>query len=382
MIMAHKPLPFIHSFRNRHGTLVHYFRKRGCKIVRLRGLPGSSEFMRAYETALGNVEPIVIGADRAKAGTVAATVSMYLASVTFADLADETRRTRRNILEPFREAHGDKRIASIEKKHVQALIDAKAATPSAARNLLAVIRLLMKFAIEAGIRADDPTIGVKRVKIKTDGFRTWDEEHIAAFEARHPIGTMPRLALALALGTGQRRGDLVKIGRPHVRGDMIAVHQKKTKKPLMIPMGKELRAAIDAMPTDRLIFITTARGKPFSPASFTNWFRARCQEAGLQLGLSVHGLRKAVCCRLAEPGCSEKQIAAITGHKTLRMLQRYTEAADQERLARAAIERLGNDSVAHRERLSGTPSINPLILQSSNLAVVGLVGLKLTTKRL
>jgi hypothetical protein len=63
MIMAHKPLPFIHSFRNRHGTLVHYFRKRGCKIVRLRGLPGSSEFMRAYETALGNVEPIVIGAD-------------------------------------------------------------------------------------------------------------------------------------------------------------------------------------------------------------------------------------------------------------------------------------------------------------------------------
>jgi hypothetical protein len=44
MIMAHKPLPFIHSFRNRHGTLVHYFRKRGCKIVRLRGLPGSSEF--------------------------------------------------------------------------------------------------------------------------------------------------------------------------------------------------------------------------------------------------------------------------------------------------------------------------------------------------
>jgi hypothetical protein len=187
-----KPLSFVHSFRNRHGTLVHYFRKRGCKIVRLRGLPGSSEFMRAYEAAIGNVEPIVIGADRAKAGTVAATVSMYLASVTFADLADETRRTRRNILERFREAHGDKRIASIEKKHVQALIDAKAATPGAARNLLAVIRLLMKFAIEAGIRADDPTIGVKRVKIKTDGFPTWDEEHIAAFEARHPIGTMPR----------------------------------------------------------------------------------------------------------------------------------------------------------------------------------------------
>jgi hypothetical protein len=52
MTMAPKPLPFIHSFRNRHGTLVHYFRKRGCKIVRLRGLPGSPELMRAYEAAL------------------------------------------------------------------------------------------------------------------------------------------------------------------------------------------------------------------------------------------------------------------------------------------------------------------------------------------
>src|ERR1700688_5324210 len=91
-----KPLlPFVHSFRNRHGKLVHYFRKRGCKSVRLRGLPGSSEFMRAYEAAIGNVEPIVIGADRAKVGTIAATVGMMLASVAFADLADGTQRLRR-----------------------------------------------------------------------------------------------------------------------------------------------------------------------------------------------------------------------------------------------------------------------------------------------
>jgi integrase len=381
--MAHvKPLPFIHSFRNRHGTLVHYFRKRGCKIVRLRGIPGSPEFMRAYEAAIGNAEPIVIGADRAKAGTVAATVSMYLASVTFADLADETRRTRRNLLERFREAHGDKRIASIEKKHVQALIDAKAATPSAARNLLAVIRLLMKFAIEAGIRADDPTLGVKRVKIKTDGFRTWDENDIAAFEATHPIGTRARLALALLLGTGQRRGDIVKMGCQHVRGDKIAVRQSKTKTPLMIPIGIELRRAIDATPAEHMTFLMTAYGRPFTAAGFTNSFRDMCNEAGLPNGLSAHGLRNAMCRRLAEAGCTEKQIAAISGHKTLRMVQHYTRAADQERLARSALEQLGNDSVAHRERLSGTPPYNPLILQSSNLGVVGLAGLELATKRL
>jgi integrase len=361
--MGRIKLPHVNSFRNRHGTLVFYFRKRGCKIVRLRGIPGSSEFMRAYEAAIGNVEPIVIGADRAKVGTIAATVGMMLASVAFADLADATQRMRRNILERFREAHGDKRIAAIERKHVQALVDAKAATPSAARNFLAVVRSLMQFAIEAGIRADDPTIGVKRAKIKSGGFITWEEHHIAAFEARHPLGTMPRLAFALALGTGQRRGDLVKMGRQHMRGDMIAVHQQKTKKPLMIPIGDELRAAIEAMPADRLTFITTLRGEPFSPHSFTNWFRDRCREAGLPLGLSAHGLRKAMCRRLAEANCSEKMIAAISGHKTLRMMQLYTAAADQEHLARAAIEQLGNKSVTHLDRRAYTPKSNPLKLQ-------------------
>jgi integrase len=383
MIMGRiKQLPFIHSFRNRHGTMVHYFRKGGCKSVRLRGILGSSEFMRAYEAAIGNAEPIVIGADRAKAGTVAATVGMYLASVAFADLADETRRTRRNILERFREAHGDKRIASIERKHVQALVDAKAATPSAARNLLAVIRLLMRFAIEAGIRTDDPTLGVKHAKIKSEGYRTWAEDEIAAFEATHPIGTRARLALALLLGTGQRRGDLVKMGRQHVRGDKIIVRQNKTKTPLMLPIGVELRRAIDATPAEHLTFLTTVHGKPFTAAGFTNWFRDMCNEAGLPNGLSAHGLRNAVCRGLAEAGCSEKQIAAVSGHKTLRMVQHYTRAADQEHLARSALEQLGNDSVAHRERWSGTPQRNSLMLQGSNLAVVGLVGLKLTTTRL
>jgi integrase len=256
--MAHVKLQHVNSFRNRHGTMVHYFRKRGCKSVRLRGIPGSPEFMAAYAAALGDATPIVIGADRAKPGTVAATVGLMLGSVAFADLADGTQRLRRNILERFREEHGDKRIATIEQKHMQAMVDAKASTPSAARNFLLVVRSLMKYAIKAGIRADDPTLGVERVKIKSDGFPTWEEHHIAAFEARHPIGTMARLALALALGTGQRRSDLVKMGRQHVRGDMIAVRQQKTKKPLMIPIASELRAVIDAMPADRLTFITSA----------------------------------------------------------------------------------------------------------------------------
>ncbi|MFX6357469.1 tyrosine-type recombinase/integrase, partial [Acinetobacter baumannii] len=53
----------------------------------------------------------------------------------------------------------------------------------------------------------------------------------------------------------------------------------------------------------------------------------------------AHGLRKAAARRLAEAGCSASEIAAITGHKTLAEVERYTRAADQERLARQAIQR-------------------------------------------
>jgi len=46
---------------------------------------------------------------------------------------------------------------------------------------------------------------------------------------------------------------------------------------------------------------------------------------------SAHGLRKAAARRLAEAGCTEHEIAAITGHASLREVQRYTKAADQKR---------------------------------------------------
>ena len=76
----------------------------------------------------------------------------------------------------------------------------------------------MKFAMETGIHPDDPTIGVKRVKIKTTGYATWTEDDITRFETKHPIGTRARLALALLLYTGQRRSDVVRLGRQHIRG--------------------------------------------------------------------------------------------------------------------------------------------------------------------
>ena len=91
-------------------------------------------------------------------------------------------------------------------------------------------------------------------------------------------------------------------------------------------------------------FQITALGKPFTAGGFGHWFRERCNEAGLP-HCSAHGLRKATARRLSEAGCTTHEIAAITGHASLREVQRYTKGADQTRLAVAAMNKMRTPSV-------------------------------------
>jgi len=162
--------------------------------------------------------------------------------------------------------------------------------------------------------------------------------NIAAFEAKHQVGSRARLALALLLYTGQRRSDIVQMGRQHIRNGILHLRQQKTGASLAIPVHPTLQAVLEATSSEHLTFLTTHGGSPFTAAGFTNWFRECCNDAGLAKGTSAHGLRKAACRRLAEAGCSANVIAAISGHKSLNEVQRYTAAADQLRMARTGME--------------------------------------------
>jgi integrase len=202
----------------------------------------------------------------------------------------------------------------------------------------------MQFAVGDGMRRDDPTAGVRGVKIRTGGFHSWSEDEIAAFEARHPIGTRARLAFALLLFTAQRRSDVVRMGRQHVRDGVLTIQQQKTGMIVDVPLHPDLRTVLDATANDNLTFLVTALGKPFSPAGFTNWFRERCDEAGLPGGCAPHGLRKAASRRLAEHGCTANEIMAITGHTTLKEVSRYTAAIRRKHLAARAMSKIGTSS--------------------------------------
>jgi integrase len=322
---------------NRDGRAYCYFRRRGFPRVRLPGLPWSPSFMAAYEAALTRPHT-AIGTGRIKPGSVAAVVAEYLDSQQFfASKGAATQRMRRGILERFRAAYGDRPFALLPPEWIESVLYAK--PPHAARSWLVTLRSLCKFAVKRGFRRDDPTRDIKQRPVKGDGFHTWTDDEIAQFEAHHPIGTKPRLALALLLYTAQRRSDVVRMGRQHIKDGVITVKQQKTGVTLAIPVHPELRAVLDATPASHLTFLVTATGKPYGGNAFSEQFRNWCDAAGLPKRCKPHGLRKAACRRLAEHGCSANEIMSISGHKTMKEIVRYTVAADQARLARNAMAR-------------------------------------------
>jgi hypothetical protein len=137
----------------------YYFRRLGSKAIALPGLPGSAEFMEAYQTALAGAPMPDIGASRTKAGTINAAVAAYYRSTSFTQaLAPATQRMRRNILERFRAEHGDKRIALLQRNHIAKLLEMM--KPYAQKNWLKTIRGLMAFAVADNMCALDPSESV------------------------------------------------------------------------------------------------------------------------------------------------------------------------------------------------------------------------------
>jgi len=338
---------YVQAFVDRDGRAYYYFRRRGARRLRLPGLPWSAEFMQAYQRALEQHRPAKTG--HPARGSIADVVASYVdCFAARCELSAGTQATRRRILQNYARDFGHKPIASVTTDELTQMF-APMQKHGAAENLLKAIRGLMKWCTERGLIKSDPSAGVKLKRSKGPGFPTWSEDEIAQFEFHHPVGSKPRLAFALALYTGQRRGDVIRMGRQHLRDcddehlralgvrNILPLRQQKTGTPVKVPIHPELQMILDATPSEHLTFIVNAWGKPFTPGAFSNWFREQCDAAKLPKTLSAHGLRKAACRRLAEAGCTTHEIMAISGHKSLAEVERYTREAERARLANRAM---------------------------------------------
>lgn len=340
-------LKYVVEDTDRHGNVRLYLRRNG-KKTRLPGPVGSPDFLAAYKAALSG-EAVMQSKPKSVGHVVPSSVRNlcvgYFKSAMFRGLDPRTQYVRRGILERFcqNQNDGDKPYALLQPKHILKRRDEMMDRPEAANGMVKALRQLFKFAILYEDYDRNPAAEVEYLKSRSDGFHAWTLEEIAQFEATHPIGSKARLTLALALYTGQRRADIVEFGKQHVRDGWLVFTQNKNRnrKPirLEIPIIPELQRIIDASPIGNLTFLTTAFGRPFTSNGFGNRFRKWCDEAGLH-HCSIHGLRKAAASRLAELGCSEFEIMAITGHTTSKEVTRYTRAARQKVRAESALKRL------------------------------------------
>jgi integrase len=322
---------------------------------------GSPEFIRAWEawTNGARYEP---GKKRLVPGTVNALIAGYYESHDFKRKGEGTKRLQRSHLERFRQtgSNGDASTASLTSANIRKLLDKRADKPASANNFLKVMRALCRYGVERGLLKENGAASVRRVRDKTDGHLPWTDEQIEAFEARHPVGTKANLAMRLMLYTAQRRSDAIRMGKQNVKDGWLIVRQQKTGQRVEIPILPILQEAIDNTPCGDLTFLVTSFGKGFSMAGFGNWFRDRCNEAGLH-DRSAHGLRKSALTRLADAGMTTHQIASISGHKSLAEVERYTRAANQKRLAKQAIEGLNREhEIGKPLSRFAYPEANPL----------------------
>ena len=361
MIEMPRRYKYVVQDRDRHGNLRTYLRVPGKAKVRLRVEydpnnpdPFDEEYRRALE-AKPAPKKQPIGA--VASGSIDALCVAYYGTGDFKGLDARTQRVRRGILDRYRAKHGHKPAARLEPRHLVLLGDQHGDTPEAYNGLLKALRAVFRAGVLRGLVKDNPAAAVPYLRSKNpDGFHSWTLEEVEQFEAHWPVGSKPRLALALLLYTAQRRSDVVLLGRQMVRDGVLTFTQQKNRarKPVQvtIPVIPELQRIIAASQCGDLTFLTTEHGGPYSPDSFGNAFRRWCRAAGLPQ-CSPHGLRKAAAARLADLGCSAHEIMAVTGHRTIKEVIRYTDASDRKRMAGAAFARLSAEQSANEKSHSG-----------------------------
>jgi integrase len=335
--------PHLHRQVTRHGRTVWYVRIGKGPRTRITAPFGTSEFDADYQTAITDLSARNEKKDDASAGRLAWLIERYRETGAWTNLSLATRRQRENIFRPVLDSAGYQPFAKITPVTIKAGRDRRAATPSQARHFLDAMRGLFRWAVEGKLAKVDPTAGVADPpRSNSDGFSTWTQDDVAAYEARWPIGTRERVWLDVLIYTGLRRGDAVRLGRQHIRNGVATLKTEKTGTVVTLPIIPALARTLAGGPCGDLTFICGERGNPLTKESFGNLFRKACKAAGLSQR-SAHGLRKAAATRAAENGATEAQLEAIFGWTGGRMAAHYTRSANRKRLSLSSMHLLAND---------------------------------------
>ncbi|MGY3610490.1 MULTISPECIES: tyrosine-type recombinase/integrase [unclassified Bradyrhizobium] len=309
--MVRARLQGINTVRKRlaDGTVRTYYYHRATGLP-LSGNPGSPEFIRDYAAA----EKTML--DR-RAGTFEGLVRDYTLSPEFGKLADSTQKEYRRMLTKAEGKFSNLPLAALEDPRVrQDFMSwradvAKASGEREADNRLSVISAMLSWAKENGQLFSNHLAGFRRLHSVDRSDMIWLPEHIKSFMNAAPVEL--QRALILALHTGQRQGDLLRLTWGNYDGLLISLRQGKTGRKVEIPCTRALKAMLDGLGRDSAVVLATKTGRPWKPRYFKAQWEAASKAADIT-ELHFHDLRGTAVTMLAEAGCTTPQIAAITGH--------------------------------------------------------------------
>lgn len=334
--------------RLKDGSVRVYFYHRATG-QRLRGKPGSPEFLQDYAAAERLMQ------DR-HAGTLNGLIRDYSLSVKFERLADSTKIEYARMLTKVEARFGSMPIAALDDPRVRRDFmewHESIARESGAReadNRLSVLSAVLTWAARQSRIGANHVAGFERLHRVDRSDMIWLPEHVEAFMKVAPV-EMQR-ALILALHTGQRQGDLLRLSWSNYSDGWIDLRQGKTGRRVQLPCTKTLRATLDTIPRENAVILTTKTGRPWTARYFKAQWEAVSKAVGIA-DLHFHDLRGTAVTMLAEAGCTAPQIAAITGHS----LKHVTNILDRY-LARTRV--LAGEAIARFENAKSTKFANRL----------------------
>lgn len=318
--------------------VVYYYAWKGGP--RLEGAPGSPEFMEAYSEAIASRQ-------RKPANVLTTLLDAYESSAEFCALAERTRTDYRKHLRAIATEFGDFPVAGLTDRRARGefLAWRDRLAVGSRRNAdyrFAVFARALSWSVNRGMIPMNPLERTGRVYRAQRSESVWSDADEQSFLSKAPAHL--HLALLLALWTGQRQGDLLRLTWAAYDGDVLRIRQRKTQARVVIPVGSPLKAALDAVKAQRMdavTILTTRQGRAWTESGFRASWRKGCEAAGIQ-DVTFHDLRGTAVTRLALAGCSEAEIATITGH-SLRDVGAILDAHYLKRdfgLAVSAIEKL------------------------------------------
>jgi integrase len=343
--------PHVYAVRDRHGKIRYRFRRKGWATPYLPGEPGGAIFHEAYAEIIkgGPAAPKPIKAlAKVSPRSLDDLLARMKAGTKWQKKAPRTQLVQGRILERFMNnksasgrRYGERPVAAVTVAWLDKIFAGMAETPAAANVLRKTLSGLLDYAGKLGWRGDNPVRLTECYK-EGEGHHTWTEAEITQYRTAHPLGTMARLTLELALNTAARRCNVAMLTREHIKDGRIMVDHVKGNHETSVPMLPATIAALEALavaPIKHLV--VTQFGKPFTVPGLGNRMRKWCDEAGLK-GCSMHGLRKATSRRIAESGGTDAEGQAITGHRKAETFAHYRAKANRSELADHAMSNLAS----------------------------------------